>query len=146
MDDLTCLEIVNFVTKNGKSQGGIPVILADACKLLAADVVWGNEQLQLEISTACGADLMSDVLAYTKEKTLLLTGLTNIQVIRTAEISDLTAIVFVRGKRPGDEVIQMAAGKGIPILTTELPMFESCGILFKNGLRGCAKRVIPGEF
>jgi predicted transcriptional regulator len=121
------------------------VILGDACKLLAADVVWGDEHLCSEIQTACGADLMSDVLAYTKEKTLLLTGLTNIQVVRTAEISDLAAIVFVRGKRPGRELIQMAAGKGIPILVTDLPMFESCGILFKNGVKGCSRRVIPGE-
>ena len=118
--------------------------LGDACKLLEADVVWGNEYLCSEIQSACGADLMSDVLAYTKEQTLLLTGLTNIQVIRTAEISDLAGIVFVRGKRPSEEIVQFAAGKGIPLLVTELPMFESCGILFQNGVRGCAKKVILG--
>lgn len=121
------------------------MVLGDACKLLAADVVWGNEYLDNEVQTACGADLMSDVLCYTKEQTLLLTGLTNIQVIRTAEISDLAGIVFVRGKRPGQDVIQLAQGKGIPIMVTELPMFESCGILFKNGVKGCAKQVIAVE-
>jgi len=121
------------------------VILRDACKLLGAEVIWGEEQLNSEIQCACGADLMSDVLSYTKEKTLLLTGLTNIQVIRTAEISDLAGIVFVRGKRPGQDVIRLAIGKGIPLLITELPMFESCGILFKNGVKGCSKQVIAVE-
>lgn len=121
------------------------MILGDACKLLAADLVWGEEHLDLEIQCACGADLMSDVLTYTKEKTLLLTGLTNIQVIRTAEISDLAGIVFVRGKRPGQDVIALAQGKGIPLMVTDLPMFESCGILFKHGVKGCTNRVIPGE-
>ncbi|MDU4962038.1 MAG: DRTGG domain-containing protein [Sporomusaceae bacterium] len=121
------------------------MILGDACKLLEAEVIWGEACLGRELQTACGADLMSDVLAYAKEKTLLLTGLTNIQAVRTAEISDLAGIVFVRGKRPEQDLIRLAAAKGIPLLATELPMFESCGILFKNGVKGCAKRVVPGE-
>lgn len=121
------------------------MLLKDARKLLAADVVSGPEHLDTEIQCACGADLMSDVLTYTKERTLLLTGLTNIQVIRTAEISDLAGIVFVRGKRPGPEVIQLAASKSIPLLVTDLPMFESCGILFSNGVKGCAQKVMACE-
>ena len=70
-------------------------------QLLAAEILWGEEVLdQVEPLCACGSDLMSDVLAFTKEKTLLLTGLTNAQVIRTAEMIDLSGIIFVRGKRP----------------------------------------------
>ena len=114
-------------------------------RILEAEVLCGFEYLEREAEAACGADLMSDVLAFTKEKALLLTGLTNIQAIRTAEISDLVAIVFVRGKRPGPEVIQLAETKGIPLLLSSYPMFESCGVLYANGLKGCAREVAVGE-
>lgn len=115
--------------------------LAEVCRILQAQVIAGGEFIQEEAHCACGADLMSDVLAFTKERTLLLTGLTNIQVIRTAELSDLAGLVFVRGKRPAAEVINLAQAKGIPLLTTDLPMYEACGLLFAAGLPGCAKRV-----
>lgn len=111
--------------------------LIDVRKTLGAEIICGSEHLSRDVITVCGADLMSDVLAYSKEKTLLLTGLTNIQVVRTAEMGDLVGIVFVRGKRPAPEVIEMARVKSIPLLCTNFPLFESCGMLFKSGLKGC---------
>lgn len=112
--------------------------LTEVCRVLQAEVIVGSEYLENDAHCACGADLMSDVLAFTKERALLLTGLTNIQVIRTAELSDLAGLVFVRGKRPGAEVINLAQAKGIPLLTTNLPMYEACGLLFAAGLPGCS--------
>jgi predicted transcriptional regulator len=120
------------------------VKLTDVQALLQAEVICGPEHLDVEVGSACGADLMSDVLVHSKEKTLLLTGLTNVQIIRTAEMGDLVGIVLVRGKRPGPEVIQMAESKGIPIMVTCLPMFESCGILYKRGIKGCSELVTAG--
>lgn len=94
---------------------------------------------KLEINMACGSDLMSDVLAFTKRCSLLLTGLTNLQVIRTAEMADIVAICFVRGKRPGPETIKLAKQKNISLIRTDLPMYESCGRLYKNGISGCSE-------
>lgn len=119
--------------------------LAEVKILLQAEVVCGQEWLEKEVNTICGADLMSDVLAFTKEKTLLLTGLTNIQVVRTAEMSDLVGIVFVRGKRPGMDVIQLAQSMGIPLLLTDYPMYEACGLLHREDIKGCLRMVMPGE-
>lgn len=115
--------------------------LGDIATLLAAEVLIGDDQaLQMEIKIACGADLMSDVLAYTKENSLLLTGLSQSQVIRTAELMDLNAVVFVRGKKPDQKAIQLAKEKNIPLLMTNLPLFESCGLLFSKGVRGRLER------
>lgn len=108
--------------------------LAEVQKAIEAEVLCGAEWLDREVWSACGSDLMSDVLAFTKEQTLLLTGLTNIQVIRTAEISDLACILFVRGKRPGHDVIELARKKGIPLLLTKRSMYEACGLLYRDGL------------
>jgi predicted transcriptional regulator len=121
------------------------VKLAEVQKVLESEVVCGWEHLDREVVSACGADLMSDVLVHTKEKALLLTGLTNIQVIRTAEVGDLVGIVFVRGKRPGPDVIQMARIKGIPLMITNLPMYESCGLLYASGIKGCSQLVLAGD-
>lgn len=96
-------------------------------------LVDGNDNF--DIKTACGADLMSDVLAFSQGKTLLLTGLTNPQVIRTAEMIDIKVLVFVRGKRPPEETIDLAREKGIYAYITKKPMFECCGILYNMGLR-----------
>lgn len=112
--------------------------LCEIKDLLKAEILSG-ENLTKDIKIACGSDLMSDVLAITKEKAVLLTGLTNAQVIRTAEMIDISAIIFVRGKRPSKEVIEMAAEKGIPVLLTKLPMYEASGILYTNGLMGCSE-------
>lgn len=113
--------------------------------ILGAKVILGEEYLKREIISACGADLMSDVLAFTKQKTLLLTGLTNVQVIRTADISDLSAIVFVRGKMPGRDILEAAEIGKIPILVTGYTLFEACGLLYEAGLCGCPKKVLKDE-
>lgn len=113
--------------------------LREIQQLLAAEILWGEEILDgVEPRYACGSDLMSDVLAFTKERTLLLTGLTNAQVIRTAEMIDLSGIIFVRGKRPPQEVIEMAKERNLPLLMTKLPLYETCGILYSAGLEGCS--------
>jgi predicted transcriptional regulator len=104
--------------------------------LLDAKVLAGEEMLDSEVISACGSDLMSDVLAYVKEQTVLLTGLTNPHVIRTAEMLDVTAIVFVRGKAPMKEIISMAEERGMIILTTQYTLYEACGILYQSGLSG----------
>ena len=112
--------------------------LEEVCNALEASVLTGENSLQMTVFSACGADLMSDVLAFTKERTLLLTGLTNLQVIRTADISDLSAIVFVRGKIPQPELIAVASERKIPLLVTRYPMYEACGLLYQKGLKGCS--------
>jgi len=94
-----------------------------------------HEELEMmEVNSACGSDLMSDVLAYVKEQGLLLTGLINPQVVRTAEMMDICAICFVRGKMPGEDVLTLAKRHGMTILTTECPLFTACGKLYEGGL------------
>lgn len=111
--------------------------LAEVRQILEAEILSGEELLIKEVATVCGSDLLSDVLAFTIKETLLLTGLTNVQVIRTADLSDLVGIVFVNGKRPNAELLPMAQQKGIPLFTTKLPMYEACGRLYQHGLKGC---------
>jgi predicted transcriptional regulator len=113
--------------------------LDEVKKILDADVLVGKNLLNQEVKMACGSDLMSDVLAFVKPECLLLTGLTNPQVVRTAEMADVAAICFVRGKKPGPATIEMAESKNIPLLTTQIPMFESCGRLWKKGMLGCSE-------
>jgi predicted transcriptional regulator len=113
--------------------------LQHAVDTLEAEVITGASLLSRPITMCCGADLMSDVLAYSKSGSLLLTGLTNEQVIRTAEIAEIVAICFVRGKRPSDATISMANSHRLPLLRTVLPMFESCGRLYSRGFRGCTE-------
>jgi len=107
-------------------------------EIIDGDILAGEAIIDdIDCKEACGCDLMSDVLAFTKEKALLLTGLTNLQVIRTAEVADLLAVVFVRGKRPEDEVLSMAEKAEIPLLTTKYPLYETSGLLWSAGLAGC---------
>lgn len=108
--------------------------LKEIAKKLEAKAVFEDFQ-DLEIKTACGADLMSDVLAFSHSKTLLLTGLTNPQVIRTAEMTDIEVICFVRGKKPTVNTIDLAREKNIALFYTKKPMFESCGLLYEMGLK-----------
>jgi len=108
-------------------------------EILEAEVLADSDKLSMEIKMGCGCDLMSDALTFTKQGSLLLTGLTNPQVIRTAEMADIVTVCFVRGKRPDNETLKLAKEKKIPILFTHLPMFESCGRLYKNGLLGCSE-------
>ena len=109
--------------------------LSEIQTILHAEVLWGEEHLDREVFSACGSDFMSDVLAFCTPGSLLLTGLTNVQIVRTAQMLDIPAIVFVRGKRPLEETIQLAGENGIPILLTRYSMFEACGILFAKGMK-----------
>ena len=101
-------------------------------EILSAELLCGGDHLDREVHTACGSDMMSDVLAFVKEQAVLLTGLVNPQVVRTAEMMDMKVIVFVRGKVPGDAILDL----DIVVLKTELEMFTSCGKLYQAGLRG----------
>ena len=102
--------------------------------ILSAQILCGEDKMNTEVLAACGCDLMSDVLAFVKDQALLLTGLMNSQVVRTAEMMDMKAIVFVRGKSPSQEILDLANDAGIAILSTELPLYLSCGKLYNNGL------------
>ena len=105
-------------------------------ELLKAKVLCGEENLDNDVISACGADMMSDVLAYVKEQAVLLTGLVNPQVVRTAEMMDMRCIVFVRGKTPSNDILSLAKEAGIVVLSTEERMFTACGSLYQSGLRG----------
>ena len=108
--------------------------LEKARDILEAEVLYGNNHLNKEIKLAYGSDLMSDVLTFVKSGSLLLTGLTNTQAVRTAEIAEIGAICFVNNKRPQEETIKLANEKEIPLLATKLFMYECCGRLYKKGL------------
>jgi predicted transcriptional regulator len=105
-------------------------------ELLNAEVLCGDDHLDNEVCSACGCDMMSDVLAFVKEQAVLITGLCNPQVVRTAEMMDMRCIVFVRGKIPPKEVIDLANELGIVILATAERMYVACGLLYANGLSG----------
>lgn len=114
--------------------------LKDVQRLLNATVLTGSEFLDRPVETCCGSDLMSDVLAFTKRNTLLCTGMTNLQVIRTADMTDLCGLVIVRGKKPGKDVLQAAEENNLPVMYTDCTLFEACGILYQAGIKGCSKR------
>ena len=103
-------------------------------KLLDAEVYSGTSQLDYEIKSGCGCDMMSDVLAFVKDHSVLLTGLVNPQVIRTAEMMDIICVVLVRGKRPTPEMIELAEERNMVLLSTGERMFGACGILYSAGL------------
>ena len=109
-------------------------------ELLEAEVLCCEENTDKHVYSACGCDLMSDVLAYVKDQAVLLTGLVNSQVIRTAVMMDLLCIVFVRSKDPTEEMIKLARESGIVILTTDKRLYEACGLLYSNGLNGNEKK------
>jgi predicted transcriptional regulator len=111
--------------------------LGDVLEVIEGKVITKDPDLDLNIEMGCGADLMSDVLAFTHEGTLLMSGLTNPQVVRTAEMAGVKAIVFVRGKIPPAETVSLAEEKGIPLLASKYTMFETCGRLYKAGLTSC---------
>ena len=103
-------------------------------ELLDADILCGEENLNKDVFSACGSDMMSDVLAYVKDQAVLLSGLVNSQVVRTAEMMDMVCIVFVRSKQPTQEMIELAKDYGMVMLSTKKRMYEACGILYSNGL------------
>ena len=105
-------------------------------QLLEARVLCCKENLEHEIHSACGCDLMSDVLAFVKDQAVLLTGLVNPQVIRTAEMMDMICVVFVRSKVPTQEMIDLARESGIVLMVSDKRLYEACGLLYTNGLVG----------
>lgn len=111
--------------------------LEQVLDILEAKLVSSDPDLSTVIDMACGADLMSDVLAFTHVGTLLLSGLINPQVIRTAEMAGIVAIVFVRGKIPPPETIALAESMSIPLMATRHTLYESCGRLYSAGLQSC---------
>jgi len=124
------------------SQRGKTMTVKQAVEILEGQFFCGVDKADTEVASACGADLMSDVMAFVKDRVLLLTGLVNPQVIRTAELLDIHSIIFVRGKIPGRDMIEMAEQSGIILGGTKLPMFLSCGKLYEAGLKTGGTRVI----
>lgn len=111
------------------------ITLAKVCDVLGAEVLNGDD-LSIKVAAVGAADLLSDVLATSKSGTLLLTGLVSTQVIRTAIVADLCGVVFVRGKKPGEEILSLARESKIPVLATPLKMFEAAGRLYVAILEG----------
>lgn len=112
------------------------MLLKEISRILNARVLVGEQLLETEIDSACGSDLMSDVLAFVKDHAMLLTGLINPQVVRTAEMMDIKVIAFVRGKFPSEEMINLARDKGMLLMSTDYPLYIACGRLYKGGLVG----------
>ena len=110
--------------------------ISEIKEILNAEVIFGQEFLNREATSAFGSDMMSDVLAFAREKSVLLTGLVNPQAIRTALMLDMPCVVFVRAKKLTDEVVALAKESGIVVLSTKFRMFETCGKLYAKGLKG----------
>lgn len=114
--------------------------ISDIVQTLEGRLLTGDDLLDLEINSACGADLMSDVMAFVKEHVVLLTGLVNPQAIRTAEMMDIRVIVFVRGKTPTKDMIEEAKSNGMALIATKYSMFLACGRLYEAGIRSGGMR------
>ncbi len=123
------------------SVGVIEMKLREIIDILGAELIFGEQLLDgLEVDRCYSADLMSDVLGRPHANGILLTGLTNPQAVRTADIADIKAVCFVRGKRPDAETIALAKQKDIPLFVTRFTMFDACGLLYANGLRGVSEQ------
>lgn len=109
-------------------------------KLLQARVLTGSELMHRQIESCCGSDMMSDVLAFTKRNTLLCTGLTNMQVVRTADMTELSALVFVRGKVPDADIVAAAAENNLPVLATDIPYLKPAAFFTEQVSVAAAKR------
>ena len=110
--------------------------IREVMKLVDGKVLIGEERLDEPVETACGSDLMSDVLAFVKDRTVLITGLINPHVVRTSEMLDITCIVFSRGKLPTEEILEMADEIGITVIASPLTTYTACGELYLHGLPG----------
>ena len=110
--------------------------LSEVRETLKAEVLYGEDKLDSEVTSACGSDFMSDVLAYVKNQALLLTGLVNPQVVRTADMMDMKCVVFVRGKHPDGNVLALARERDMVVMSTPMRMYDACGRLYSRGLRG----------
>jgi predicted transcriptional regulator len=110
--------------------------LNEICELLNCRVLYGSDVMNIEINTCLCSDMMSDVLTHAEPWALLVTGLTNSQSVRTANVADAAAIVFIRGKKPDEQTVELAKEMRIPLLATEMGMFEACGKLYDEGMKG----------
>lgn len=108
------------------------IVTAIDAKVLVAE----EGQMDMEVNSACASDMMSDVLAFVKEQAVLVTGLVNPQVVRTAEMMDMKCIIFARGKMPDKITLELAQAKGIIVMVTTLRLYTACGILYSKGLGG----------
>ena len=110
--------------------------IREVVKIVSGEVLVGEDRLDERVDTACGSDLMSDVLAFVKDKTVLITGLINPHVVRTSEMLDLKCLVFVRGKIPTEDILDNAEEQGLVVITSKMTAFSACGLLYDAGLRG----------
>lgn len=117
------------------------MLLSELRKILECRVFIGEDRLSENIDYGCASDLMSDVLAFSRAGAALLTGLVNVQTIHTAVVAEIKAVVFVRGKRPENRMIELANEKNIVLLGTPYSMYEACGILYQKGLMSTMKPV-----
>jgi predicted transcriptional regulator len=111
------------------------MILKEAVEILEAEVVCGEQYLDYEFECAGASDLMSDVLTFGKPGIVLITGLASIQSVCTAEIIEAKAVIYVRGRKPGEEGVELAQKIGLPILSTAFLMYKACGLLYSRGIR-----------
>lgn len=111
--------------------------LREIVNILEAEIINADSDLSKDIKMIYGSDMMSNVLAYIRSGTLLLTGNINSQVVRTAEIAEIAAICFISNKGPHPDTIKLAYQNGIVLLQTRFAMFEACGRLHGAGLAGC---------
>ena len=117
--------------------------IREVMKLVDGKVLVGEDRLDCTVDTACGSDLMSDVLAFVKERAVLITGLINPHVVRTSEMLDITCIVFSRGKIPSEEILEMADEIGITVISSPLTTYTACGELYIHGLPGTKPKAKP---
>ena len=108
--------------------------IREIVKLLNASVCTGEERLDEEVEHAFASDLMSDVLTL-KDTPMLITGLCNVQTIRTCDMANLDVVIFVRGKRPTEDMVELADENGMVLICTTYSMFKTCGILYGAGMK-----------
>ncbi len=104
--------------------------------ILQCNVLTGDLDLSIEVDTVVASDGMREILAFHTPGALMITGLTNIQSVRTADIADVRAIVYIRGKWPNEKVVELARDKNIVVMATGLGMFDVCGILREHNMKG----------
>lgn len=125
-----------MVLKNPTSNPGAYMKINEIASILNAEIITNFSDERTDIQYGFASDLMSDVLAYATSDSLLITGLNNHQVIRTAEMMDMTTVLFVRGKKPGKDIIDLAVENSLTILATDHTMFKTCGLLVLSGMKG----------
>ena len=113
--------------------------VSEIVRVLTAKVLCGQDRLDEEITAAFASDMMSDALAFMSDNMLLLTGMVNTHVIRTAEMLDVHCILFVRGKPVPEEVLEMAMEQNMTVLSTDKILYVCCGMLYERGLKGCVR-------